>query len=95
MMLQALGLGGRRVLLLHPPGLDYVAGFLGCLYAAAVAVPAYPPRKQRSLDRLRAIAMDPRACGRLPPARHTRCWRFRPLKIPALEHNPPFRISDC
>jgi acyl-CoA synthetase (AMP-forming)/AMP-acid ligase II/acyl carrier protein len=56
--LQALGLGGARVLLLYPPGLDYVAAFLGCLYAGSVAVPAYPPRKERSLERLRAIAAD-------------------------------------
>src|SRR5262245_17785744 len=49
--LQSLGLVGERVLLLYPPGLDYVAAFFGCLYARAVAVPAYPPRRNRSLDR--------------------------------------------
>ena len=31
---------GDRVVLLVPPGLDYVASFFGCLYAGAVAVPA-------------------------------------------------------
>src|SRR4051812_39367422 len=41
--LQELGAGGERVLLLYPPGLEYVSAFLGCLYAGAVAVPAYPP----------------------------------------------------
>src|SRR5215210_5346799 len=40
--LQALGLAGGRAVLLFPPGLDYVAAFLGCLYAGTVAVPAYP-----------------------------------------------------
>jgi acyl-CoA synthetase (AMP-forming)/AMP-acid ligase II len=59
--LQSLGLAGERVLLLYPPGLDYVAAFFGCLYAGAVAVPAYPPRRNRSLDRLQAIAADSRA----------------------------------
>jgi amino acid adenylation domain-containing protein len=57
------GAAGRPVLLLYPPGLDYVAGFLGCLYAGAVAVPAYPPdlaRLGRTLPRLRALAAD---CG--------------------------------
>src|SRR5688572_26808929 len=34
---------GERVLLLYPPGLDFVAAFFGCLYAGVVAVPAYPP----------------------------------------------------
>ena len=46
---------GQRVLLLFPPGLDYIAAFFGCLYAKAIAVPAYPPRQNRNLDRLRAV----------------------------------------
>jgi acyl-CoA synthetase (AMP-forming)/AMP-acid ligase II len=32
-------LKGARVLLLYPPGLEYVAAFWGCLYAGAVASP--------------------------------------------------------
>ncbi|RYZ34816.1 MAG: non-ribosomal peptide synthetase, partial [Myxococcaceae bacterium] len=62
--LQARGAVGERVLLLYPPGLDYVAGFFGCLYAGAVAVPAYPPdpmRLERTLPRLRAIIQDAQA----------------------------------
>ncbi|MFY9825399.1 MAG: condensation domain-containing protein, partial [Thermoanaerobaculia bacterium] len=47
--------GGARVLLLYPPGLDYVAAFFGCLYAGAVAVPAYPPRSRRPSARLQSI----------------------------------------
>src|SRR5262245_61544631 len=30
---------GARVLLVYPPGLDFVVAFLACLYAGAVAVP--------------------------------------------------------
>jgi amino acid adenylation domain-containing protein len=61
--LQALGLGGERVLLLFPPGLEYAAAFLGCLYAGAVAVPAYPPAGSRGVPRLLSILADcaPRA----------------------------------
>ncbi|MBZ4422002.1 non-ribosomal peptide synthetase, partial [Myxococcus sp. RHSTA-1-4] len=62
--LQARGAVGQRVLLLYPPGLDYVAGFFGCLYAGAIAVPAYPPdpvRLERTLPRLRAIIQDAEA----------------------------------
>src|SRR5436305_10048118 len=60
--LQGLGLGqgAERALLLFPPGLDFVAAFLGCLYAGVVAVPAYPPRSRRLLPRLQAIAADAR-----------------------------------
>jgi amino acid adenylation domain-containing protein len=56
--LQELGAGGGRVLLLYPPGLEYVSAFFGCLYAGAVAVPAYPPRRNRSLLRLQSIIAD-------------------------------------
>ncbi|MEO0488307.1 MAG: beta-ketoacyl synthase N-terminal-like domain-containing protein, partial [Cyanobacteria bacterium J06659_2] len=56
--LQALNAVGERVLLLMPPGLDYIAAFFGCLYAGAIAVPIYPPRRNRSLSRLQAIVRD-------------------------------------
>lgn len=59
--LVARGLSGQRVLLLHAPGLDFVVAFFGCLYAGAVAVPAYPPepgRLARTLPRLQAIVAD-------------------------------------
>ncbi len=59
--LQSLNAKGERVLLLYPPGLDFMAGFFGCLYAGAIAIPAYPPRPDQSLDRLEAIATDAEA----------------------------------
>lgn len=59
--LQQRGAAGRRVLLLYPPGLDYIAGFFGCLYAGAVAVPIYPPKANASLERLRSVASDAQA----------------------------------
>ncbi|HVS00840.1 MAG TPA: amino acid adenylation domain-containing protein, partial [Thermoanaerobaculia bacterium] len=51
---------GERALLLFPPGLDFIAAFFGCLYAGAVAVPAYPPRSPRTLPRLGSIVRDAR-----------------------------------
>ncbi|PYS76271.1 MAG: hypothetical protein DMF66_15645, partial [Acidobacteria bacterium] len=59
--LQTVAANGDRVLLLYPPGLDYIAAFFGCLYAGAIAVPAYPPKRNRSLLRLQAIVSDARA----------------------------------
>ena len=56
--LQALDAKGERVLLLYPPGLEYISAFWGCLYAGAIAVPAYPPRQNRSLLRLQSVAAD-------------------------------------
>ncbi|HEX5602480.1 MAG TPA: fatty acyl-AMP ligase, partial [Pyrinomonadaceae bacterium] len=58
--LQSAGAAGQRILLLFPPGLDYINAFFGCLYAEAIAVPAYPPRQNRNLERLEAVARDAR-----------------------------------
>ena len=52
---------GSRALLLYPPGLSFLVGFFGCLYAGVVAVPAPPPdsaRLKRTLPRLQAILED-------------------------------------
>ncbi|HBL28366.1 MAG TPA: hypothetical protein DD490_16150, partial [Acidobacteria bacterium] len=62
------GAAAERVLLLYPPGLDYVVGFLGCLYAGATAVPVYPPRPNRPMPRLLAIRDSARARFALAPA---------------------------
>jgi len=51
----------ERALLLYPPGLDYLTALFGCLYAGAVAIPAFPPgaaRQPRTLSRLTAIIED-------------------------------------
>ena len=59
------GLEGERVLLVFPPGLEFLAAFFGCLYAGVVAVPASTPRPNRPMTRLRAIVDDARP-GRPP-----------------------------
>ncbi|WP_260445972.1 MULTISPECIES: AMP-binding protein [unclassified Nostoc] len=59
--LQSLGDVGSRALLLYPPGLEFIVGFFGCLYAGFVAVPAYPPRANQSMLRLQAIIADAQA----------------------------------
>ena len=56
--LVARGARGQRVLLVLPPGIDFVAAFFGCLYAGAVAVPVDPPQSARTLPRLLSIAAD-------------------------------------
>jgi acyl-CoA synthetase (AMP-forming)/AMP-acid ligase II len=60
-LLQGLECQGKPVLLLYPPSLDYIVAFFGCVYAGAIAVPAYPPRPNRSLERLRVMLQDTQA----------------------------------
>src|ERR1700754_607137 len=62
-LLQSRGLQRERMLLLYPPGLDFIAAFFGCLYAGAVAVPASLPQTRRGFGRFQAIASDAQAAG--------------------------------
>ncbi len=59
--LTALKMRGERALLLYPPGLDFLIGYYGCLAAGVVAVPAYPPRRNRNMARIQAISDDAQA----------------------------------
>ena len=60
-VLQNQNASGQRALLLYQPGLDFITAFFGCLYAGVVAVPVYPPRANRSIERLLAIVADAEA----------------------------------
>ena len=85
---------GDRVLLLYPPGLEFIVAFFGCLYAGAVAVPAYPPRRNRNLLRLEAIAADAEAAVALTTS------QILARVEPHFAHNPylkPLRwlATDC
>jgi non-ribosomal peptide synthetase component E (peptide arylation enzyme) len=96
--LQSMGISeGERVLLLYPAGLEYVAAFLGCLYAGVVAVPAYPPRPNRPLTgfepsrrirRRRRRSPPPTSCqtksaGLCTPRRWSRCAGWPPTTAKA------------
>jgi acyl-CoA synthetase (AMP-forming)/AMP-acid ligase II len=54
--LQLRGLAGERALLLYSPGLEFIAAFLGCLYAGVVAVPLSTPRNELAAATLLGIA---------------------------------------
>jgi len=66
--LHSLARAGDRVLLLCPPGPDYVSAFLGCTYAGMTAVLAYPPRRNRNLHRIEGIVADAEATVALTTA---------------------------
>mgnify|MGYP001551991968 CR=1 FL=1 len=56
--LQTIAAAGDGALLLYPPGLEFLSAFFGCLYAGVIAVPSYPPKRNRPDNRLQAIATD-------------------------------------
>lgn len=60
-LLQSMKAFGERVLLLYPPGLEFIAAFFGGLYAGVTVVPVYPPRGKQRMTRLQAIAQDAQA----------------------------------
>lgn len=55
-VLRERDLVGERALLCYPPGLEFMVGLYGSLYAGLVAVPAYPPRAHKPDARLASIA---------------------------------------
>ncbi len=59
--LQRLGLQGERVVLIFPFSLDFIVGLLGCLYAGAVVVLAYPPKPDHLIESLDSIVADAQA----------------------------------
>lgn len=85
-----------RVLLLFPPGLDFVVAFLACLRAGRIAVPAIPPephKPARSLARLGHLVDN---AGPAMVLCTSVVESFRPIlesTIPALSHLPWLDIT--
>jgi phthiocerol/phenolphthiocerol synthesis type-I polyketide synthase C len=59
--LQRISNPGDRALLLFAPGIEFMPAFFGCLCAGIIAVPCYPPKRNRGDERLAAIAVDAQA----------------------------------
>lgn len=49
---------GDRVLLIYPPGLEFVISFFACIYAGVISVPSYPPFNQGLIEKLQGIIVD-------------------------------------
>lgn len=58
--LVAMGISGKRALMMYQPGMEFLEALFGCYYANAVPVPAYPPRRNRNMGRIQAISEDAR-----------------------------------
>ena len=49
---------GDRALLIYPNNLEFLAGFMGCLYAGVIAVLVNPPKPGSPLNDQQAVAAD-------------------------------------
>ncbi len=56
--LQDVGKKGDAVLLLFQPSISYIASLYACFYSGFMAVPAYPPRRNRGIERIYTIIED-------------------------------------
>jgi nonribosomal peptide synthetase protein BlmVI len=75
---------GDRVLLVLPPGLDFVAAFLGSLYAGCVPVPVYPlVGSEDAARRVRGVIADSGAVLAWTPDASTADFTRQALGIPA------------
>lgn len=73
---------GDKVLLIYEPGLNFLVCFIACLSAGIVAVPTYPPIRDRmasDMKKTRAIIDDSKAKAVLTTSNIT--WAIRLAKI--------------
>ncbi|MBW4024252.1 MAG: AMP-binding protein [Proteobacteria bacterium] len=54
----AISAPGEPILLLYPPGADFLIGMMACLAANRPAVPINPPRRNRLIERVDGILAD-------------------------------------
>lgn len=79
------GVRGERALLVFAPGFDFIAAYLGCLYAGVVAVPTYAPHPaqlKRSTERFLGVARDARPKFFLASSEYTLALRALMLAVP-------------
>jgi acyl-CoA synthetase (AMP-forming)/AMP-acid ligase II/acyl carrier protein len=56
--LQQKGEKGDRILLLFPTGIEFITSFYACLFAGMIAVPTYPPKRNKANERFNSIVRD-------------------------------------
>jgi len=61
-LLQDLNVYGKPVLIMYPPGLDYIVAYFGCLFAGAIAVPCYSPLNSSMMSTLNKVVKNSGSC---------------------------------
>ena len=79
---------GDRALLIYPSGLEFLKAFFGCLYAGVIAVPLYPPRRNRIDQRIESVGADAQATVALTTTQILTDMQRRVENARALERIP-------
>lgn len=69
-------IAGERCLIMLPSGEEFAVAFFACFLAGAIAVPAFPPERNRRafLQRLGGMIRDARPMAVLGLAKDLKCW---------------------
>ncbi len=86
--LVSMGFAGKRALLMYPPGLEFVVAFFACYYADITPVPAYPPRRNRNMERINAISDDAQPAVALTVSLIVKRWQESVRTDSRLGHIP-------
>ncbi|MFT5162096.1 MAG: acyl-CoA synthetase (AMP-forming)/AMP-acid ligase II, partial [Alteromonadaceae bacterium] len=79
---------GDRALLIYENGAEFMRSFLACLQAGVIAVPAYPPRKNQNVDRLRSLITDAECSVVLTVGKLAALFADRVKHEPAIKNIP-------
>ena len=89
---------GELVLLLYPPGIDFLVGFMACLTANRAAVPINPPRRNRLIERVDGIIADTKARTALTTSamlRDQAWWRGDDTPLARLTWHETDRVDNA
>jgi acyl-CoA synthetase (AMP-forming)/AMP-acid ligase II len=86
---------GDRVVLLFPPGPEFVAAFFGCLIAGVIAVPAVPPASAADAAVLRAIVLNAGAVAVIGPRALMQLLAPACAADPSLAALIPIAFEEC
>ena len=92
--LVSCGKPGDRVVLLYPPGLEFIVGFFGCIYAGLVPVPVSVPNRKRGFEIVRGVALDSGACCILSSGALLSKFKEAFASEPALVSLPRFNTEE-
>ena len=83
------GLQSRNVILLYPPGIEFIVGFFGCLLAGVVAAPIHAPKRNRSNQKIANLVLATEAAAILLPTAQAETFRT----ILSKEENWPEEVA--